>query len=212
IAAGTPDLVRELRPWNRFHARGDIGYGAGSTRVEALPPVLVPATVEAAMVTIREVAAHAGVGAGTVSRVLNDSTQVSPATRARVLESIALLQYRPNPLARGLSRGRGQTIGVIVPFFTQASAVERLRGVVATLAGSRYDLVLFDVESPEHRAEHVATLNRQRADGLLVMSLPLADDELGRITGTGMAVVLVDAQHAGLPAVVTDDTAGGRIA
>src|SRR5690606_14625154 len=42
--------------------------------------------------------------------------------------------------------------------------------------------------------------------------LPLADDELGRITGTGMAVVLVDAQHAGLPAVVTDDTAGGRIA
>lgn len=164
------------------------------------------------MVTIREVAAHAGVGAGTVSRVINESAGVSPTTRARVLESIATLQYRPNPLARGLSRGRCQTIGVIVPFFTQASAIERLRGVVAALGGSRYDLVLFDVETPEHRAEHVATLNRQRADGLLVMSLPLADDELARIMATGMAVVLVDAQHEGLPAVVTDDTEGGRMA
>ena len=164
------------------------------------------------MVTIREVAAHAGVGAGTVSRVLNDSTQVSPATRAKVLESIAVLQYRPNPLARGLSRGRCQTIGAIVPFFTQASAIERLRGVVSALDGSRYDLVLFDVETPEHRDEHVATLNRQRADGLLVITLPLAPESIERITATGMAVVLVDSDHDGVPAVVTDDQLGGRLA
>lgn len=164
------------------------------------------------MVTIREVAAHAGVGAGTVSRVLNDSGHVSPATRARVLDAIAALQYRPNPLARGLSRGRGQTIGVIVPFFTQASAVERLRGVVAALDGSAYDLVLFDVESPAHRAEHVATLTRQRADGLLVMTLPLRADDLQRLAGTGIAVVLVDSAEDGFASVVTDDVAGGRMA
>jgi LacI family transcriptional regulator len=164
------------------------------------------------MVTIREVAAHAGVGAGTVSRVLNDSGHVSVDTRARVLEAISLLDYRPNPLARGLSRGRCQTVGVIVPFFTQASAVERLRGVVAALDGSRYDLVLFDVESPEHRAEHVATLNRQRADGLLVMSMPLPATDLDRVAGTGMSVVLVDSRHQGFASVVTDDVLGGEVA
>lgn len=164
------------------------------------------------MVTIREVAAHAGVGAGTVSRVLNDSAHVSPATRERVLHAIAELHYRPNPLARGLSRGRCQTIGVIVPFFTQPSAVERLRGVVAALDGSRYDLVLFDVESPEHRDEHMATLNRQRADGLLVVTLPVPVADLERMTATGMSVVLVDSSHDGYPAVVTDDVLGGRIA
>src|SRR4051794_21317849 len=98
------------------------------------------------MVTIADVAAHARVGAGTVSRVLNNSPQVSPSTRERVLAAIDTLDYRPNPLARGLSRGRCQTVGVVVPFFTHASAVERLRGVAAALDGSRYDLVLFNVE------------------------------------------------------------------
>jgi len=164
------------------------------------------------MVTIREVAAHAGVGAGTVSRVLNDSGHVSADTRTRVLAAISTLDYRPNPLARGLSRGRCQTVGVIVPFFTQASAVERLRGVVAALDGSRYDLVLFDVESPEHRDEHVATLNRQRADGLLVMSMPLPAADLGRVAGTGMSVVLVDSRQDGFTSIVSDDVAGGDLA
>src|SRR4051794_5011072 len=103
------------------------------------------------MVTISDVAASAGVGAGTVSRVLNGSPRVRPATRARVLAAIEALDYRPNPLARGLSRGRCQTIGVVVPFFTHASAVERLRGVVDELDGSRYDLVLFNVETAVHR-------------------------------------------------------------
>jgi DNA-binding LacI/PurR family transcriptional regulator len=164
------------------------------------------------MVTISDVAAHAGVGAGTVSRVLNDSPRVSPATRARVLAAIELLEYRPNPLARGLSRGRCQTLGVIVPFFTQASAVERLRGVVAALAGSRYDLMLLNVESPLHRDEHLAALTRERADGLLVMSLPTPPEHLQRLHAAGISIVLIDVRADGLPSVMTDDVEGGRIA
>lgn len=165
------------------------------------------------MVTIADVAAHAGVGAGTVSRVLNDSPQVSAGTRARVLAAIELLDYRPNPLARGLSRGRCQTLGVVVPFFTHASAVERLRGVVAALDGSRYDLVLFNVETPVHRDEHFATLTRRdRADGLLIMSLPPPSGSLARLAEAGVPVVLLDIRGRGVPAVVTDDVEGGRIA
>ena len=165
------------------------------------------------MVTIADVAAHAGVGAGTVSRVLNDSPRVSERTRRRVLDAIELLDYRPNPLARGLSRGRCQTLGVVVPFFTHASAVERLRGVAAALDGSRYDLVLFNVESPIHRDEHFATLTRRdRADGLLIMSLPPPPGSLRRLAEAGVPLVLLDARGDGVPAVVTDDVDGGRLA
>ncbi len=165
------------------------------------------------MVTIADVAAHAGVGAGTVSRVLNDSPRVSDSTRARVLAAIELLDYRPNPLARGLSRGRCQTLGVVVPFFTHASAVERLRGVAAALDGSRYDLVLFNVESPVHRDEHFATLTRRdRADGLLIMSLPPPTPSLARLANAGVPVVLLDTAAPGVAAVVTDDVEGGRLA
>lgn len=165
------------------------------------------------MVTIADVAARAGVAASTVSRVLNNSPRVSESTRARVLAAIEVLDYRPSPLARGLSRGRSQTLGVVVPFFTHASAVERLRGVAAALEGSHYDLVLFNVESPVQRDEHLAALSRRdRADGLLLMSLPPPDGSLERLTEAGVPVVLVDARGDDVTMVVTDDVEGGRIA
>jgi LacI family transcriptional regulator len=165
------------------------------------------------MATINDVAAYAGVGVGTVSRVLNRSAKVAEPTRSRVLAAIEVLDYRPSPLARGLSRGRSHTLGLLVPFFTHASAIERLRGVVAALHDSPYDLVLFDVESPMQRDEHFAALTRRdRADGLLVMSLPPPAAELARMVSAGVPVVLVDARGAGVPMVLTDDVEGGRIA
>lgn len=165
------------------------------------------------MATIADVAARAGVGVGTVSRVLNDRAKVSADARARVLAAIAELDYRPSAIARGLVLGRSQTIGVVVPFFTHASAVERLRGVSAALRDSRYDLVLFNIENPMHRDEHFAALSgRDRADGLLVMSIPPPPAELERLRSSGVPIVLVDAAGSGVPCVLTDDVEGGRIA
>ena len=63
--------------------------------------------------TIAEVAAEAGVGIGTVSRVLNGSPAVSDRTRRRVLDAIATLDYQPSAAARALSTGRTGAIGVI---------------------------------------------------------------------------------------------------
>jgi DNA-binding LacI/PurR family transcriptional regulator len=165
------------------------------------------------MVTITDVAAQAGVGAGTVSRVLNGSPRVSEPTRQRVLAAMELLEYRPNPLARGLSSGRAHTFGVVVPFFPQPSAVERLRGVVEALGGSRYDLVLFNVESAVERDQHFASLlRRDRADGLLVMSMPPPAAAVASLLDHGVPVVLVDAAVDGIPCVVTDDVEGGCLA
>ena len=65
--------------------------------------------------TIARVAAEAGVGVGTVSRVLNGSPSVSEDTRRRVLEAIATLDYQPSATARALSTGRTHAVGVVAP-------------------------------------------------------------------------------------------------
>src|SRR5579862_5624385 len=109
---------------------------------------------------IADVAALAGVGVATVSRVLNGHASVRPTTRQRVLDAIDVLDYHPSTLARNLSLGRAHAIGVVVPFFTSASAVERIRGVVTGLAGSPYDLALFDVESEVRRTRAFRLLDR----------------------------------------------------
>jgi len=163
--------------------------------------------------TIASVAALAGVGVGTVSRVLNDSSAVSGSTRMRVLEAIEALDYEPSAAARALSTGRTSTIGVLAPFFTEPSVVERLRGVTRRLASSGYQVTLFDIELPEHGDATLRSLAvRGRVDGLLVVSLPPTGPQLARLEAAGVPVVLVDRRIEGATAVFTDDEAGGRLA
>jgi len=159
--------------------------------------------------TIARVAQAAGVGVGTVSRVLNGSSSVSEATRLRVLEVIAELGYEPNAAARALSTGRTRTLGVLAPFFTQPSVVERLRGVSRMVADAGYHLVLFDVEHADPFGELTAA---GRLDGLLCVSLLPPDAALERFAAAGVPVVLVDAEHPRLSGVSIDDVDGGRIA
>jgi LacI family transcriptional regulator, galactose operon repressor len=164
--------------------------------------------------TIRDVARDAQVGVGTVSRVLNDSPLVSDEARLRVRRSIDQLGYRRSSTARSLARGRAQTIGVVVPFLTSSSVVERLRGVVERLRECEdYDLLLFDVETLAQRTEAFRSFARgDRVDGLLIMSLPLSDAEVEEMQSEGLPVVLVDASHPALPRVVIDDVHGGELA
>jgi DNA-binding LacI/PurR family transcriptional regulator len=163
------------------------------------------------LATIAEVARHAGVGVATVSRVLNGSPAVREQTRQRVLDAIAALGYAPNPAARALSTGRTLSIGVVAPFFTRPSVIERLRGISHVLAGAGYRMVLFDVERPGQDAEFFRTLPGG-LDGLLSISLCPPEADLDRFEAAGMPVVLVDYPHERLPAVHTDDVAGGRLA
>jgi LacI family transcriptional regulator len=163
--------------------------------------------------TIARVAALAGVGVGTVSRVLNDSDAVRPATRRRVQEVIAALEYEPSAAARALSTGRTMAIGVIAPFVTRASVVERLRGVAPRVSDGGYQLVLLDVERPEQRDDVLRSVAvKGRFDGLLVISLPLPERIVARMGASGVPIVLVDRHQPGLAGVHIDDEAGGRLA
>src|SRR5919107_3942796 len=163
--------------------------------------------------TIAKVAEEAGVGGGTVSRVLNGSPAVSEDTRRRVLEAIATLDYQPSAVARALSTGRANAIGVVAPFFTQPSVIERLHGVSRTLADEGYQLILHDVERPDQRRDLFRSLAaRGRIDGLLAISLAPTEREARRMQRAGVPVVLLDRGHPTLPCITIDDVEGGRMA
>src|SRR5690242_15129570 len=132
--------------------------------------------------TIRDVAQRAGVGVGTVSRVLNDSPRVREDKRARVLEAIAELGFVRNPTAHSLSTGRSHAIGVIAPFFTSPSSAERLRGVSTGVAEHGYRLLLVDVETPEQRASAFADLaGRHAVEGVIVVSIQPSEAEIAAL-------------------------------
>ena len=164
-------------------------------------------------ITIGDVARRAGVGRGTVSRVLNNRPNVDPETRARVQAVIDELDFVPSTAARRLSLGRSQTVAVVVPFLTRPSTVERLRGIESGLVAAGLDMMAMNVESAARRDAILRDIARpERIDGLILVSIAPHEDEVGRISATGLPVILVDAHHRRLPRVVTDDVGGGRIA
>jgi DNA-binding LacI/PurR family transcriptional regulator len=167
-------------------------------------------------VTIRDVAREAGVSVATASRVLNGKDVVKPLTRDRILSVMAELGFSPSPAARRLSLGRTLTIGVVVSFLTRPQAAERLRGVDAVLAESEFDLVIYNVESVQKRDHYLRTLTHaQRADGLLVMSLPPAPGTADALGASPVPVVFIDVHTPSveqLPRVIGDDVRGGALA
>jgi LacI family transcriptional regulator len=103
-----------------------------------------------------------------------------------------------------------------VPFLTTHSVIERLRGVVSRLGHhdrQGYDLLLFDVEAPDQRADAMRDLARRgRVAGLLLISLPILDDELAALHRDELPAVLLDVAHPQLPRVVVDNVQGGALA
>jgi DNA-binding LacI/PurR family transcriptional regulator len=185
--------------WKRFHGgqtrpRGDKLRGQGR-------------------VTIAEVAAAAGVGTGTVSRVLNGSSQVRPATAHAVTTAARQLGYRPSHAAAALVRGTPQTVAVMVTHLTRPSAVARVAGALTVLEQQGYDAIVCNVDSPAERDRHLAALlPTHRADGVLAISLPLPRRDLDQFRSAGVALVMVDAVAAGVPVTVISDADGGRLA
>jgi len=187
--------------------------GAPPRGERVAPPRRAPARRGSRAPTIRDVARRAGVGVGTVSRVLNDSPLVKPDKRGRVVAAIAELGFVRNPTAHSLSTGRSHAIGVIAPFFTSPSSAERLRGLSTGLSERGYMMLLVDVETPEQRDAAFTDLARSHAvEGVIVISIRPTDEELAAIARERWPIVLVDSSHRSLPHVATDDVIGGELA
>ncbi|MET9439934.1 LacI family DNA-binding transcriptional regulator [Streptomyces sp. NPDC006610] len=132
--------------------------------------------------TLEEVAARAGVGRGTVSRVINGSPRVSDATRAAVEAAVAELGYVPNTAARALAANRTDAIALVVPepetrFFAEPYFSDMLRGVGAELSETEMQLLLIFAGSDRERRRLAEYLAAHRVDGVLLVSVH-ADDPL----------------------------------
>jgi len=145
-------------------------------------------------VTVTDVARAAGVSKATAARALGDYGAVSEMVRDRVQAAAEELGYRPNALARTMSTGRSDTIGIVVgdienPFFAQAT-----RGASDVAAAAGLDLILSNSdEDPETEAKALSVQLAKRVDGLLVAPASSVDPgNLRPVLDAGRPLVLFD--------------------
>jgi LacI family transcriptional regulator len=163
--------------------------------------------------TIYEVAEAAGVSIATVSRVLNAPHRVNQDTRKKVLESIAALGFVPKAEASARARKDFKRIGVLTPYFTEPSFVQRMRGISNVLIGSDYELIVYAVESLAQLRGYLDMLPvSRRIDGLIIMSLPITDDDAVRIRENQLQTVLIEYNHPSFSSIEIDNEYGGRLA
>lgn len=153
-----------------------------------------------AKVSIRDVAAHAGVSIATVSNVINNTRFVKEETRKLVLKSIDELHYSPNAAARSFKTGKRNMIAFIVPDISNpffATLIEEVENVI-----SKEGLSLLVINTKETKNREIESLKRLSSgivDGFLIASTLENYSEMNGIVPEGLPVVLVDRLLAGAP-------------
>ncbi|RSN56823.1 MULTISPECIES: LacI family DNA-binding transcriptional regulator [Actinomadura] len=145
--------------------------------------------------TLEEVAARAGVGRGTVSRVINGSPRVSAQARAAVLAAIDELGYVPNRAARTLVTRRTDTVALVVAesdqrLFGEPYFAGIIRGIGNGLADTGLQLLLAMARSPAEYARLENYLTPQHVDGVLLTSLHAEDPLPAKLEAAGVPTVL----------------------
>ena len=166
-------------------------------------------------VSMKDVAALAGVSLGTVSNVVNSPGLVSDQTRERVQLAITKLGWVPNESARQLRAGRSRAIGMVVmdianPFFTDlvigAEDYVLERGYFIQVSNSAH--------APDRERAHLQLLEQQRVGGVLLAPIGGLSDQVAQLGRRGIPVVILDraSDKADLCSVSVDDVEGGRLA
>lgn len=169
--------------------------------------------------TIKDVAAAAGVSTQTVSRVLNNRPDVAPETYERVQQVIADTGYSPNMLARGLIQGRSQTLGVVAYGLEYFGPSRILTGIDQEAAETDYSItlnLLHDVSAGDVEGLLNALYSR-RVDGIIWAIPEVGDNRLwSRTMGSDFPVPILlvggMAGQSAFPTIAIDNLAIGRIA
>ena len=164
-------------------------------------------------VTLRDVAAHAGVSPRTVSNVVNGFAHVSPTMRTKVQASIEALRYKPNLLARSLRQGRTGHILLLVPDLTVAYFAELAHEVVER-AGELGTTVMVDEtggDAERERAMLDAAAESSWVDGVLLSSLGLGGPDLAwmGLSGTDLAGTDLAGMDTRMPIVLLGERTAG---
>ncbi len=162
------------------------------------------------MAGIRDVAAYAGVGVGTVSRALNKTGYVSEETRKKIDEAVKALNYQPNELARNLYRNRSGIIGVIVPDLENPFFAKFMKYTEMELYRYGYRAVVCNTVEISNRVEEMIHLMEKNVlDGLIVGVDPPDEKILKRLK---KPVVSMDRNWGEkVPVITSDSKKGGRL-
>ncbi|MEE1784524.1 LacI family DNA-binding transcriptional regulator [Streptomyces sp. SP17BM10] len=169
--------------------------------------------------TLEEVAARAGVGRGTVSRVINGSSRVSERTKEAVGRAIAELGYVPDPAARALAGSRTDAVALVVPetearVFAEPYFLDIIRGVSAELGAVDKQLLLTLIRTEQERQRFERYLAAQRVDGVLLVSVHRDDPLPDQVRALGLPTVLNGRRSPQEPVayVDSDNVGAGRSA
>lgn len=166
--------------------------------------------------TLADIARALGVSKMTVSRAINNHPEISPETRARILDAAQRMNYRPNQFARALTTNRSFLLGVVVPDLMHSYFAEICRGIetVAKPLGYQNLICSTDEDTANEESEVEALL--PRTDGLILASSasPSETRFYRRLVRERAKMVLIDRQLDGIkfPTVTTDDVKVGELA
>jgi LacI family transcriptional regulator len=168
-------------------------------------------------VTLKDVAAAAGVHPATASRALNPETRllVSEETASRILKVASSLGYRPNAVARSLRTRRSHTVGVLIPDLTNPLFPPIVRGIEDRLAADGYVALIGNTDSDDERERMVFDFMRARhVDGYVFATAHLRSALLEEAAAAGIPIVLVNryAEGYGFPSVSVDNAKGIALA
>lgn len=163
-------------------------------------------------ITIYEVAKNAGVAISTVSRVLNDSPNVSEETKIKVQKAIKELNFRPQVSARKLASKEPQILAVAVPSFTTPFFNEVLKGVKDEIKKMDLDIILYNTGSKDPEEAVINFFDRGTADALILLSIDVSETVHMHLQTTHIPIVLVNTSHESYNYFMVNDYKGGFMA
>lgn len=154
-----------------------------------------------------------GLSVSGVSRALNNDSRISEATKKRVLEAAAAINYQPNRLATGLRRGKSKLVGVIVPYVDGRFFAVVIKGIERAARAAGFSIIICQSdEDVEHERQNIETLLQAQVEGILVsISLTTRDfAHFAKVQERGVPLVFFDRTLYGheVDAVVINDYGG----
>lgn len=159
------------------------------------------------MATIKDVARQAGVAVGTVSRYLNGAI-IKEENRRRIEEAVKKLDFRINPIARGLKTSKTKTVGIIIPNFSDIYSTTIVKSIENELYKFDYNIFACDsCSSKELEKQKAELLSQKMVDGLIVYPCSDNPSYLESIQKSGIPVLTLDTLVNGLKCdqVLTDN-------
>ena len=120
-------------------------------------------------ITLKQLSSILGVSISTISKALNDSHEISDATKKRIVKSAKLHNYQPNKIAVGLKSGKTNTIAVVIPSVQNSFFARALYGIESMISNTNYNIIVcLTKESHSKEVETFNMLSNGVVDGFIV--------------------------------------------